>query len=335
MTRVQRPRRSPKRAPGITESERAPRRRRSRGGTPAEASASTAYRPRPAPELPDDAHKGDAGRVLCVCGSRDMPGAAVLVARAAQRAGAGLVTVACLAEELRIILPTAAPEAILLDWTHAFADARAASMPELRSREDHARVVGPGLGRTARTLAIVSALLADGFRGPTVLDADALNVVAGDLEIVRGHAGPLVSTPHPGEAARLLGRPIPRDEAGRIAAAREISRRTRGVCCLKGHRTVVADGEQVYVNTTGNPGMATAGAGDVLAGILSAYLAACATGIDARWKVFDAAAAAVHVHGLAGDLAAERFSRRGVIASDLIDFLPAAQLRFREPHGLH
>ena len=264
-----------------------------------------------------------------------MPGAAVLVARAAQRAGAGLVTVACLAAELRTILPIAAPEAILLDLTHAFADASDASPPDLASRDDHARVVGPGLGRTPRTLALVSALLRDGFRGPTVLDADALNVLAGKLELLRDHRGPLVCTPHPGEASRLLGRQVPRDEPGRIAAAREISRRMRAICCLKGHRTVVADGERVYVNTTGNSGMATAGAGDVLAGILSAYLAACATGIDARWTPFAAAVAAGHVHGLAGDVAAELLGRRGLIASDLVEHLPAAQLRFRESRELN
>jgi NAD(P)H-hydrate epimerase len=279
-----------------------------------------------------------------------MPGAAVLVARAAQRAGAGLVTVGVLADELRTILPIAAPEAILLDLTRAFADAGAepparvsehselaerSPLPELSTREDHARVIGPGLGRTQRTLALVRALVRDGFRGPIVLDADALNVVAGDLEMLRDRSGALVTTPHPGEASRLLGRQVPRDEAGRIAAAREISRRTRGICCLKGHRTVVADGERVYVNTTGNSGMATAGAGDVLAGIMSAYLAACATGIDARWKPFDAAAAAVHVHGLAGDLAAERLGRRALVASDLIEHLPAAQRSFRESRELH
>ena len=98
----------------------------------------------------------------------------------------------------------------------------------------------------------------------------------------------MVLTPHPGEAARLLGREVPRDAAGREDAAREISRRARAICCLKGHRTVVVDGDRVYVNETGNPGMATAGAGDVLAGILGAYLAACETRIDPSFTPFDA-----------------------------------------------
>jgi ADP-dependent NAD(P)H-hydrate dehydratase / NAD(P)H-hydrate epimerase len=270
--------------------------------------------------LPEDAHKGDAGRVLLVCGSANMPGAAVLSARAAQRAGAGLVSVACLDAELRTILPVAAPESILVD---AAPDPLAA----LRGRKDHARVVGPGLGPTARTDRLVRGLLADDSEGGWVLDADALNVLAGELGALRARRGPMVLTPHPGEAARLLRREIPREESGRIAAAKEIAARAGAICCLKGHRTVVAEGERVYLNETGNPGMATAGSGDVLAGILVAYLAACFTGIDPTWTPFDAAVAAVHVHGLAGDLAAEETGRRGLIASDLVRFLPAAQSR--------
>lgn len=287
---------------------------------------SVAYEPRPRPQLPDDAHKGDAGRVLCIAGSRDMPGAAVLVVRAAQRAGAGLVTLGCLAENLRTIVPIAAPEAVLLDLTQA--NTRALH-EALAGREDHARVVGPGMGNTKATRDLVHAVVADGFRGPLVLDADALNVLDGELESLRVHAGALVLTPHPGEAARLLGRAIPRDAEGRARAAREISRRSGAITCLKGHGTVVAEGARVYVNSTGNPGLATAGAGDVLAGILGAYLALCVTQIGQNWTAFDAAVAAVHVHGLCGDLAAERLGQQSLIASDLIEFLPAAQVRFQ------
>ena len=270
--------------------------------------------------MPEDAHKGDAGRVLLVCGSADMPGAAVLVARAAQRAGAGLVTVACFDPAAKIILPIAAPEAVLVD-------VEAGSAVSLADRADHVRVVGPGLGATTRTSRLVHDLLADGFSGAWVLDADALNVLAGDLQDLRARSGAMVLTPHPGEAARLLGREIPRSNAGRAAAAREISRESRAICCLKGQRTVIAEGDRIHVNETGNPGMATAGAGDVLAGILGAYLAPCVTRFDSSFAPFDAAVAAVHVHGLAGDLAAEEVGRRGLVASDLVRFLPAAQAR--------
>jgi NAD(P)H-hydrate epimerase len=252
-----------------------------------------------------------------------MPGAAILVARAAQRAGAGLVSVACLDAGLKTIVPVAAPEAVLVDLVGL-------APATLAGRADDVRVVGPGLGDSARTRELVRGLLADGFAGAWVVDADALNVLGGEIEALAARRGPLVLTPHPGEAARLLGREIPRDDSGRSLAASEISRRARAVCCLKGHRTVVADGERVYVNETGNPGMATAGAGDVLAGILGAYLAPCAdrrAPKDSGWTPFEAAASAVHVHGLAGDLAAAELGRRAVVASDLVRHLPAAQAR--------
>jgi len=249
-----------------------------------------------------------------------MPGAAVLVARSAQRAGAGLVAVACLDASLRTILPIAAPEAVLVDLS-------AGSFAPLAGRKDDVRVIGPGLGASKRTRDLLRTLLADGFEGAWVVDADALNVLSGEIEALAARRGPMVLTPHPGEAERLLCRTIPRDDAGRASAAAEISRRSRAVCCLKGHRTVVAQDDRVYVNETGNPGMATAGAGDVLAGILGAYLAPCAHGDLPSWTAFDAAASAVHVHGLAGDLAAAEVGRRGLVASDLIRFLPAAQAR--------
>ena len=249
-----------------------------------------------------------------------MPGAAVLVARSAQRAGAGLVAVACLDASLRTILPIAAPEAVLVDLT-------AGSFAPLAGRKDDVRVVGPGLGASRRTRELLASLLADGFEGAWVVDADALNVLAGEIEILAARRGPMVLAPHPGEAERLLGRALPRDDAGRAGAASQISRRSRAICVLKGHRTVVAEGDRVYFNDTGNPGMATAGAGDVLAGILGAYLAPCAHGDLPSWTAFDAAASAVHVHGLAGDLAAAEVGRRGLVASDLIRFLPAAQAR--------
>jgi len=281
-----------------------------------------------APALRADAHKGAAGRVLSLAGSREMPGAAVLCARGALRAGAGLVTAACLSESLLQILPIAAPEVVLRDLT------RLADLAfVLEAGDFHAIVAGPGLG-LERGAQATKALLAARRRAqterPLVLDADSLNALAAEPDALRDEPGTLVLTPHPGEARRLLGRAIPGDDAGRIDAARELAARTGAICCLKGRGTVVVRGDLVYVNDTGNPGMATAGAGDVLAGVLGAYLALCATGEHPDWTPFDAVCSAVRVHGYAGDLAAAHQGQRGVIASDLVTWLPAAQRRLAE-----
>jgi NAD(P)H-hydrate epimerase len=275
--------------------------------------------------LPADAHKGSAGRVLLVCGSRWMPGAAILCARAAQRAGAGLVAVSAFSENLLTALPVAAPEAVLVDAVGLEARGVPALVRQLAARGDHALLVGPGLGRGARTRALVRALLVHS-RVPLVLDADALNELGTRLELVRRARAPVVLTPHLGEAERLLGRAIPGAGGGGRAAASEISSASGAICCLKGARTVVAEGRRVYVNRTGNAGMATAGAGDVLAGILVAYLARCSTQPNANWTPFDAAVGAVHAHGLAGDLARRVRGTRGLVAGDLVEFLPAAQI---------
>lgn len=280
----------------------------------------SAYIPPPPPRLPNDAHKGTAGRVLAVCGSADMPGAAVLVARAAQRAGAGLVGVGLVVHTLRSILPIAAPEAILIDLSDA--KERAA---KLRGSSWNALAIGPGLGTDEAARRLVHDVLRS-VDAPCVADADALTCLADELRRPTTRTAALVLTPHPGEASRLLGRDVPRDEAGRIECAREISERSGAICCLKGHRTVVAERERVYVNDTGNAGMATAGAGDVLTGIVAAYLASHDVQRSDRWTAFDAAACAVRVHGSAGDLAAQCFGERGLVASDLVDFLPAAQM---------
>lgn len=274
------------------------------------------------PELPDDAHKGDAGRVLVACGSATMPGAALLVARAAQRAGAGLVTVLATSDEVAQALPIAAPEAILLRATSLV------NVPfEVAQRGFHSIVAGCGLGQSEEAQQLVQALLGRAPAIPLVLDADALNALGASPEKLKGRAGATVITPHPGEAARLLGHELPRDASGREAAARELAERSGAIVCLKGRGTVVTDGRLVYVNDTGNSGMATAGSGDVLAGIVGAYTALCATGAFSHWTPFDAACAAVRAHGLAGDFAAAHLGKRALIASDLIQWLAQAQRR--------
>ena len=287
--------------------------------------------PRSIPDLGPHAHKGAAGRVLAVCGSETMPGAAILCVRAAQRAGAGLVTLACLARNLTELVPLAAPEAILSDLVDS-RDLEAGRLPApLLDASFHASVVGCGLGMSGRTRTLVDLLL-EHFEGPLVLDADGLNVVVDRIDALHAYRGSLVVPPHPGEAARLLGRNIPSDRDGRVACAKEISERSGAICVLKGHESIVTDSERHFVNPSGNAGMATAGAGDVLAGMLGAYLA-WNEASDARRDALDVVRSGVHLHGLAGDLAARAKGMRGVIASDLIDFLPAAQLSLLRDEG--
>ena len=276
------------------------------------------------PPLAEDAHKGAAGRVLVLAGSSTMPGAANLVLRATQRGGAGLVTLGVLQAEVISMVAPAVPEAIYLDLSRS-KDLFVGRLPdEIKTHDHDARVAGPGLGRGGSTRELIRLLLRDTYEGPLVLDADALNSCADRSAVLGERESPLVITPHPGEASRLLGREVPPDGEGRLDAARELSSLTRSICVLKGAGTIVAEGDQHWVNRSGNPGMATAGSGDVLTGLLGAY-AATAANSNGQWSLFDATCAAVYVHGLAGDLAAERLGQRAVVASDLIDELGPAQ----------
>ena len=252
-----------------------------------------------------DAHKGDLGRVYVLAGSATMLGAAVLCARAVMRAGAGLVRVA-LPDALVSLLPLAVPEATTSDRRR----------PTLRRHlgEGDGVVVGPGLTPSAGTRALVDLVLRDASQ-PVVVDADALNVLAPLQRALP--SGAFVLTPHPGEAARLLGvtaREIQEDRAGAVA---ELCKRSGATVLLKGEGTLVADGERIFRSRTGNAGMATAGAGDALSGLLGALLAR-------GMQPFDAACLAAHAHGVAGDLAREARGIDGVVASDLCDRLGEA-----------
>lgn len=259
-------------------------------------------RVRTVPRLPRRgraAHKGDCGTVLAVAGSAGMLGAAILCATAALRGGAGLVQVA-LPAALRSLLPLAQPCATTV--------LRSPAALRVAVRGADAVVVGPGLGATAATRALVQAVLRD-RAVPVVLDADALNVLA-PLRRPFGDGAGLVLTPHPGEAARLLGTTAAAVQADRPAALRELCARSGAIVVLKGAGTLVGDGRQCFTNRTGNPGLATGGTGDVLAGLLGALLAQ-------GMAPFEAACLAVHVHGKAGDRMALRYSEPGLLASDL------------------
>jgi ADP-dependent NAD(P)H-hydrate dehydratase len=277
-----------------------------------------------APRLPDS-HKGDFGRVLIVAGSRGMAGAAALSGLATLRSGAGLVTIATPASVQATIaafspcymtVPLVEDDDGILDF---------ANIVDLAAARDAYDVwaIGPGLGRSAGAAELVAQLYRD-IPKPMVVDADGLNNLATALtrnpRALDRPAGPRLLTPHPGEFARLAGAPASGSAPERAERVAELCRRDssgRTVVLLKGHQTVIADGQRFAVNNTGNPGMATGGAGDCLTGITAAMLG---QGL-AAW---DAARLAAHVHGLAGDLAAEQLGQVSLIATDLIDYLPAA-----------
>ncbi|MDR1796581.1 MAG: NAD(P)H-hydrate dehydratase [Clostridiales Family XIII bacterium] len=269
-----------------------------------------------------DAHKGDFGRVLIVAGSPGMAGAAVLCARAALRAGSGLVTVS-IDEALWPIVQTAVPEAMCTG--------RGSGL-DLAAYD--AAAVGPGLGTGEAARALVARVLATCGGKPLVLDADALNILAASDEVPLPGAG-AVLTPHPGEAARLLagaGGPdgpwrtaadVQKDRLGALAALQ--GKYGAATVVLKGAGTLVASeasgtaAPEARVNTTGNPGMATGGSGDVLTGVIASLL-------GQGFAPGEAAAAGVYLHGLAGDLAAAELGEAGVTAGDIALYIAYAMV---------
>ena len=278
----------------------------------------TAESIRPAvPVRPAESHKGDYGRIAIVAGSRGRTGAARLAGLGALRAGAGLVTVATPASCLGMV--AGEPEYMTLGLPDEEGVATGAGLEALLAGPFDVVAAGPGLGTGAGSRTIVHALLDRPGRGPLVLDADALTVCAEDPGRLRGRPeAPVVITPHPGEMARLTGATVAGVQRDRVGAAHGFAT-ARGVhVVLKGARTVVArpDGG-VLINTTGNPGMATGGSGDVLTGVAAAWLAQVE-------DVGAAVALAVHVHGLAGDLAAGEVGETGLIARDIARHLGRA-----------
>ena len=267
------------------------------------------------PERPPGAHKGDCGHVLIVAGARGKTGAACLAGAGALRSGAGLVTVATPASCVPTVA-AGAPEYMTLPLPETAAGAvSGAALEAVLEVVPDARydviAVGPGLGTGAGSVRLVHGLL-ERARVPLVLDADALNVCAGEPSRLERRAAPdVVLTPHPGEMARLCGQSAAEVQADRLDAARRVASERRVHVVLKGARTLVAapDGA-AHVNRTGNPGMATGGTGDVLAGVVAAWLG----------QLGDVAAACkvgVHLHGLAGDLAAGSRGQVAMTASDL------------------
>ncbi|HLL83031.1 MAG TPA: NAD(P)H-hydrate dehydratase [Longimicrobium sp.] len=273
------------------------------------------------PRREANTHKGSFGHVLVVAGSRGKTGAAALAALAVLRSGAGLVTVATRPDALSSA-QAHAPELMGVELPGE-GPLGPGDLDALRAAAEgkDALVVGPGIPRGEGTAALLGALLQE-LHVPFVIDADGLNALVGHLELLKTAKAPVILTPHPGEMARLSGKSTQQVQQERLQTARELALATGAHVVLKGSRTLIAlpDG-RVWINPTGNPGMATGGTGDVLAGLCGALLA---QGLSAE----DAALTGVFAHGLAGDLAVKHTGRLGLIASDLLPGLQQVWLRW-------
>jgi NAD(P)H-hydrate epimerase len=268
---------------------------------------------------PAEGHKGTFGRVLVVAGSVGMTGAAALAGRAALRAGAGLVRIATARSALPLVAAIE-PSYTTLPLAEDAAgriSAKAAGAILNAAAENDVVAIGPGLGQSTGLRSILEALLQQpGLR--LLIDGDGLNNLSRLTGWPEKRKADVILTPHPGEMKRLWSG-LFREEAptDRQATAARIAQATGAAVALKGAGTVVCDGERIYTNTTGNPGMATAGSGDVLTGVIAALM-------GQGLSNFDATVLGVYMHGLAGDIAANRFGQVSLIATDIIDALPAA-----------
>jgi NAD(P)H-hydrate epimerase len=274
------------------------------------------------------AHKGDFGHALIVGGSFGKAGAAAMAGLAALRAGAGLATVATARSALHTVAGFA-PELMteaLAETEAGTISMRALEYGRLDSLVEGKEVValGPGISRNPETTEFVRTSV-ERYSGPMVLDADGLNAFEGRAENLYGQGRALIVTPHPGEMARLAGITTAAVQRDRLNVARSFAREHYITVVLKGHRTLIAQPDgTAWVNTTGNPGMATGGTGDILTGMIAGFIAQ-----NSR-RILEAVLAAVYLHGLAGDVARETMGEHSLLATDLLTGLPEAFRRVRQ-----
>ena len=273
-----------------------------------------------APILPardKNAHKGTFGTALIMCGSYGMAGAAVLAITACLRSGVGIAK-AVLPDKIYDIVARQVPEAVFTPVSTSpcgtFSSVDTGKITELLPSAD-AVLYGCGIGQSDDNTEVLKAVIKNA-KSPIIIDADGINLLSRNINIIKQITVPVVLTPHPGEMSRLCGKGIAEIEGSRVNTAVEFSREYGVYTVLKGSETVVAapDG-RVFINKTGNPGMATGGSGDALAGILAAFLAR-------ERDILRAVMSAVYIHGAAGDMAAEKMSQTSLLPRDLIEQLP-------------
>lgn len=256
-------------------------------------------------------HKGNFGKLLLLCGSRGYTGAAFFAAMGALRSGAGLVFLG-VPESIYGIEAVKLNEPVIFPLPDAGGRLSADAVPEILTRlpQMDAVLVGPGLGQSEGTLAVVRVVL-EKAECPVVVDADGINVLSAHRDLLRGRKLPTILTPHDGEFARLGG-VIGED---RMSAAAALAEELGCVVLLKGHETCITDGTDGYLNPTGNPGMAVGGSGDVLAGVITALL-------GAGLSPLEAAACGAWLHGAAGDRCAAELGQYGMLPTDMLSALP-------------
>lgn len=272
-----------------------------------------------------ETHKGAVGPVFVVAGSVGLTGAAALCSFGALRTGAGLVTLG-IPKSLNDVMEIKLTEVMTLPLPETKERSLSVgALPQLLSVLEHvtAVAIGPGLSQQPETKQLVRQLLPRVTK-PCVVDADGLNAIAEEPQVLKRLSLPIILTPHPGEMARLIRQSAQDVQRDRERTAKEFAAHYQVVLVLKGHQTVVAnfDGE-LYVNETGNPGMASGGMGDILTGMIAGLL-------GQGLSVFDAARLGVYLHGLAGDLAAAKQGQVGLIASDLLDTIPLAIRQYQQ-----
>jgi len=266
-----------------------------------------------------DSHKGTYGHLLIISGSLGKTGAAVMAGRAALKTGAGLVTVGTAQSSLPIVarsMMELMTEPLPETEAKTIAKEALATAVKLLAGKD-ALLIGPGISTHSSTANFVVSLLPK-VKCPVIIDADGLNVLGGHLDVLKRLAGRAVLTPHPGELARLLGLSIKDVLDNRLELVPQFAQKYQVHLVLKGYRTLVASPQgRVYINPTGNPGMASGGSGDVLSGMIASF-------IIQEKDILGATLAAVYLHGLSGDIGVRRLGERPLIAGDLIRYLPQA-----------
>lgn len=277
------------------------------------------------PKRAPEANKGDFGKLLCVCGSKSMPGAAYFCVSSAVRCGAGLVTAATVESVYNSLSCKISECTFKILGETCGGNISANNIDKILSEVKNcsAVLVGPGMGWNEDTKFLVSELIKYS-EVPLLIDADGINVISENIDILKEAKSPIVITPHMKEMCRLIGKDIGCLKSNKIKYAVDFSKEYGVTLVLKGHGTIITDTKgEIYLNTTGNPGMAKGGMGDVLSGMIASFLAQ-------GFPAIDAAVCATYIHGLAGDMCSEKMSEMAMTPTDLINTLPDIFLKIEK-----